>query len=29
MYYEVQNASELEPAFRAIADEISSIRLTQ
>jgi hypothetical protein len=29
MYYEVQDAAQLEPVFRAIASEISSIRLTQ
>ena len=29
MYYEVQDAAQLDPVFRAIASEISSIRLTQ
>lgn len=29
MYYEVKNASELSPIFKAIASEISAVRLTQ
>jgi hypothetical protein len=29
MYYEVKNASQLDPVFKAIANEISAVRLTQ
>lgn len=29
MYYDVQNASQLDPIFKAIANEISAVRLTQ
>lgn len=29
MYYNVQNASQLDPVFKAIANEISAVRLTQ
>jgi Flp pilus assembly protein TadG len=29
MYYDVQNASQLDPIFKAIASEISAVRLTQ
>jgi hypothetical protein len=29
MYYDVQNAAQLSPIFKAIAAEISAVRLTQ
>jgi hypothetical protein len=29
MYYDVKNASQLSPVFKAIANEISAVRLTQ
>ena len=28
MYYDVKNASQLSPVFKAIASEISAVRLT-